>query len=137
MQYKIDLGRGHYPDQQLVIMLKDEGGNNITNEQDTEDTIINYYSKLFSSEHPRIPPNITSLQSIECSNIPTILELQDVIFSIGSSKAPADDGFHAMFYHHFWDSIKEDCYNTTKEISLLKSRPHYMNTSRHPHSKNC
>jgi hypothetical protein len=38
--------------------------------------------------------------------IPTETEIHAALASLGASKAPGPDGFTALFYMKYWDSIK-------------------------------
>ncbi|XP_057251664.1 uncharacterized protein LOC130591770 [Beta vulgaris subsp. vulgaris] len=99
-----------------IIMLKDDVGNIITNPNDINKTIFLHYKNIFSSEGSVMPPEIISRESINCSLVPSLVEVKEAVFSIGGTKAAGDDGFHALLYHHFWDTIKEDCFNCAAVI---------------------
>lgn len=42
--------------------------------------------------------------------VPTIEEVQEVVFQMGALKAPGPDGFNGMFYQKSWDNIKTDLF---------------------------
>ena len=56
-------------------------------------------------------------------------ELKDAIFAIGKNKAPGEDGYHASFFHHFWDSIKDDCMNHVSKIFNERKIPKCINST--------
>jgi len=61
----------------------------------------------------------------QLTSIPSLLEIQEAVFSINPDKAPGLDGFSAGFYQSFWDIIGLDVSNDIKlffEISNLSSR---------------
>ena len=87
-------------------MLKDEVGNCFTDQKDIESIIVGYYKDLFNSNNSSFPDQIVSLQLFECCEVPNMCELKEAVFSIGGVKAPGEDGFHAIFFQHFWETLK-------------------------------
>ncbi|KAL4355323.1 hypothetical protein GQ457_06G003800 [Hibiscus cannabinus] len=55
-----------------------------------------------------IPSVITEDMNEFFSKVVSEEEIKNVVFSMGSSKAPGPDGFPGSFYHSFWDIIKVD-----------------------------
>lgn len=58
-----------------------------------------------------------------------MVELKEAVFDINGSKAPGDDGYHAFFYHHFWESIKSDCFNLVKDVFKSLNVPRNLNST--------
>lgn len=112
-----------------ILMLKDDVGNTITAPVEIKNHIREYYRSLFSSESSTCPPNSISLETFNCSQMPTMNELEETIFSIKGSKAPGDDGYHAFFYHHFWDSVQSDCFNLIKDVFKFLNVPNELNST--------
>lgn len=93
------------------------------------DLFVNYYKNLFSSEISLPPPPITSNQAIDCTDPPSLSELKDALFSMGSTKAPGEDGFHAIFFQHFWEDIKLDCWDHVTHAFSSKKIPESLNST--------
>lgn len=68
-------------------MVEDVAGNCIMDPNGISNLIVNHYNSLFASELQSQPPNIMSTKSINYSEVPTMLEVKEAIFSIGGSKA--------------------------------------------------
>lgn len=112
-----------------ILMIKDETGNSITNPNDINNAIMEHYQNLFLSEHLPPPPDIISNESLNCCQIPAMMEVKEAIFSIGRSKALGDDGYYAHFYHHFWEAIRMDCFNCVKDIFTSLDMPKSMHST--------
>lgn len=48
--------------------------------------------------------------------MPNPKEIKEAVFSIGSLKAPGEDGLHAFLYHKSWDTIRDDCVNMVQQV---------------------
>lgn len=101
-----------------TLLLKDEVRNNISNPKNIKDRIHGHYDSIFSSESTSPSPDCTYLELFDYSQISSLAEIKEAIFSVGGSKAPGDDGFHALFYQQFWDSLKNNFLNFIKKRSL-------------------
>ena len=112
-----------------IIFIKNEVGESFTNLEDINNLFLNYYKSLFSSNTEIVAPTIVSLQQIDWSFCPTMEELKEAIFAIGKNKAPGEDGFHASFFHHFWDTIKDDCMIHVSKIFKDRKVPSCINST--------
>ena len=112
-----------------INMIKDGNENSTTDQSNIEQLFIDFYKDLFNSNNPEILHQIGSLESIDCSETPSLVETKEALFSIGGTKAPGDDGFHAVFFQHFWDNINNDYYELIKKIFKDCTIPSSLNTT--------
>lgn len=98
--------------------------------------ITSYFKDLLGTTKPRLlslQPNLwtdseklTPIQQHSLESSFTMEELKTTVFSCNPTKAPGPDGISFLFYHTFWDLIKNDLmqilqsfYNRTLDISKL------------------
>uniref|UniRef100_A0A803MV36 RNase H type-1 domain-containing protein n=1 Tax=Chenopodium quinoa TaxID=63459 RepID=A0A803MV36_CHEQI len=65
----------------IISALKSEVGNWITEPEQLKNHIISYFTNLFSSENIELPESPVSSQALDCSSMPTMLELKNAVFS--------------------------------------------------------
>lgn len=78
--------------------------------------IADFYRDVFTSSPPRdlsfiseiIQPMVSEEINQTLIAMPTVLEIQEAVFSIYKDKAPGPDGFSASFYHNFREIIGND-----------------------------
>ncbi|XP_021740038.1 uncharacterized protein LOC110706423 [Chenopodium quinoa] len=70
---------------------------------------------------------VQNLPRLSCAHLPTIPELKEAVFSIGALKSPGEDGFHALFFQKFWETIHLDCFNLISSIFHSKTIPTALN----------
>uniref|UniRef100_A0A803LZN6 Uncharacterized protein n=1 Tax=Chenopodium quinoa TaxID=63459 RepID=A0A803LZN6_CHEQI len=82
---------------------------------------------LLGPDNPIIPLNTTTpLDPFDCSAPPSLSELKEALFSIGSLKASGVDGFHALFYQTHWDLIHLDLLSFITAIFRDKTIPYHQ-----------
>lgn len=101
-----------------IVSIKNEVGESFSKLEEISLVFLDYYKSLFSLSLVNPPPSILSTQLIDCSSCPFMEEHKDAVFAIGKNKAPGEDGYHASFFHHFWDNIKSDC--MTHVVNIFK-----------------
>ena len=79
---------------------------------------INYFNKLYTSE--RVNPamyekvfhdfqrRVTPNMNHDLTRMVTEEEVYRAVMDIGAHKTPGPDGFTAVFYHSYWEEIKDD-----------------------------
>lgn len=97
-----------------IEMLKRDDGE-WTSDQDTiRDIAVNYFKNLYSEEMNTgvgFLHGISGFPRLEYSDIlniqrePLDQEIKEVVFSMGSLKAPGPDGLHALFFQSQWDVV--------------------------------
>ncbi|CAL9030237.1 unnamed protein product [Prunus brigantina] len=54
-------------------------------------------------------------------------EIKEVAFQLGASKAPGPDGFSGIFYHNYWEIIREDLCKMVKAFFQGEFSVHCLN----------
>ncbi|XP_058726677.1 uncharacterized protein LOC131598046 [Vicia villosa] len=113
--------------QKSLLGLEDQNGKLLTEFQDLEEEILNFYSNLVGTasdnlDHVDIMTlrNGTQLreeQRVELEQPITENEITNALKRIGDNKAPGIDGYNAKFYKASWHVIKKEVINATKEKS--------------------
>lgn len=117
------------------MSLKDNNGNWIDNEIDLRTLINNHFMALFcvsdnnTSMHWSIwPHNVVSPEdNSNLAMIPTREEISKAVRNIGAYKAPGPDGYQAIFYHKYWDTIGNSFCNLIQDCFTNKMIPRDMN----------
>ena len=107
--------------QNSIISLVNENGENLTNENDIMHEIKKYYETLYTendqhdifTEHSLLfitnleIPQITEQDRTYCEEEITEKELHAAILSSRTGSSPGGDGIPIEFYKHFWGEIKD------------------------------
>jgi len=125
-----------------IDLLKSSTDGWISNRNSIGDFFVSNFKHLFASTNPTANNELLDLfhcsvsaeeNSMLCA-IPTETEIHAALASLGASKAPGPDGFTALFYMKYWDSIKliilQDVWNFFQEYSSAQG------TESHFHSIN-
>lgn len=72
-----------------------------------------YFGQLFSSSAPAFPEDLdglfpNSLTDLDCAgltDVPTTVEIRQVVFSMSNGKSPGPDGLSSLFYKFYWDIV--------------------------------
>lgn len=98
------------------MKLKKEDGNWVEHLNRVRKLIDDYFLNLFTFAGRRewgpilecVTPSVaTSMNESLMSSISDV-EIKEATLQMGSLKAPGPDGFHGVFYHSFWESIREE-----------------------------
>ncbi|KAK9288102.1 hypothetical protein L1049_016549 [Liquidambar formosana] len=109
-----------------IDFLKNEAGQWISDRASIGTCFTNQLKDLFSSSHPDFPDSLDSLlprlitedDNMALCSIPDETKIRDVLFRMGSLKAPGPDGMSVLFYKHYWSTIKFDVVNTVRSFFL-------------------
>lgn len=96
--------------------LKDEVGNEISDQEGLVDHIRKIFINLYSSEQSdcdRTHPNVNA--QIHLSNLPSDIEIKDALFSMKPLKAPGPDGFHPIFFQNAWSVLGKEVSQVIRE----------------------
>ncbi|KAL0014567.1 hypothetical protein SO802_001636 [Lithocarpus litseifolius] len=96
-----------------IAFLKNQQGRWILGRVEIGQSFVDYFINLFSTSNTPIPNNLENLISPSLSEeevemlacMPSVEEIKDVVFSLGSHKAPSLDGMSAHFYKCYWNFI--------------------------------
>ena len=96
-----------------IDFIKDDEGHWICGRDNIGKCFEQFYKSLFSSSHPSIPNDLDDLISPCLSDddremlvtIPSPKEIREVLFSMGSNKAPGPDGMSTLFNKFYWNII--------------------------------
>ena len=90
-----------------------------------EDNVPLSYDQILTEVGTLPLPQLSAHQLSSLDRPVTIEEIEDIVFQLGSYKAPGPDGIPAFFYHEYWSIVKFDNFNTVLAFfhtrSLLKS----------------
>lgn len=93
----------------------------LDNPQDIERHVVDFYSNLYASNNvcldnglveSVIPSLVFETDNNFLTNVPTMVEVKEAVFSLDRNSAPGLDGFGGSFYHTFWDIIGKDVHNS-------------------------
>ena len=96
-----------------IDFLKNQQGIWVSGREEIGKCFEDFFTNLFTSSNPSIPSNLENLitpslfdEDIEMlSKIPSPEEIKEVVFSIGSNKAPGPDGMSVHFFKCYWNII--------------------------------
>lgn len=100
----------------VILMLKN-GCHFVTEQDDMDDIVVNYFTNLFCFTCQNINTYviddvIPNLVTTNMNNILTSLPFNEEIwcdvFSFNKNSALGPDGFRGIFFHTFWDIIQHD-----------------------------
>ncbi|KAA3475771.1 reverse transcriptase like protein [Gossypium australe] len=86
----------------------------ITELKDLKNMVVDYFQKLFTPEREMRPntirggfPELLEREKEALSRDFTIEDIRSALFQMHPNKAPGPDGFHALFFQRFWDTVRE------------------------------
>lgn len=105
-----------------IDSLKGANGQWLSNRSEIGNCFLDYFRDLFSSSNPTFPVDLEGLipncisadDNISLCAIPDDIEIRDVLFQMGSYKAPGPDGMSVLFYKHYWHIVKWDVISTVR-----------------------
>ncbi|RYR24105.1 hypothetical protein Ahy_B02g057597 isoform A [Arachis hypogaea] len=97
-----------------ILKLRNLNGEWIEDDQSLKNHITSFFQNLYKEEVSNCPwvfesitlPNLDPLFCRRMEAPPTVTEIKKALFSIGSTKAPGEDGFPAAFFKHNWNLMK-------------------------------
>lgn len=103
-----------------IAVIKDEGGNEVTEKDKINLVVVNYFRDLYSNVGLICPDNIQNelldhIQSAIMLSDNNMLmervsdeEVRKAVFAMGGYKAPGPDGFPLLFFQEYWDIVGTD-----------------------------
>ena len=97
--------------QNAIDFLKNQQGSWVSGREEIGKCFEEFFINLFTSSNPYDPNNLDKLivpnlskEGVEMvSSVPTVDEVKDVVFSLGSNKAPRPYGISAHFFKFYWN----------------------------------
>lgn len=107
-----------------IDTLQDKDGNWVTNKEDIQMLLTQYFKDIYTSSNPSlhtdififIQPCITDDENQMLIKIPQFQEVKEAMFQINAWAAPGPDGYQAGFYQHCWDIVGMDIVNLVQEF---------------------
>ncbi|XP_010674016.1 uncharacterized protein LOC104890294 [Beta vulgaris subsp. vulgaris] len=109
-------------------MIKTAEGNWVSNKDDIHQEILNPFFRIYQGAHhddnyweelgsiQNLIPQITLEQQLNLVKPITLEEVKQVIFQMGSLKAPGPDGIPAMFYQKYWSIVGKDIWQAVSHF---------------------
>lgn len=110
-----------------ITHMLDEG-RLLTNHQELEEHILNFYKQLYTADEQvdannearedcftYLLPKVTPKHNAELLKPLTTTEVAEAMKQISSGKAPGADAIPAEFYHELWEDIEPDIFNFVSE----------------------
>lgn len=105
-----------------ILILKTPSGGSVTSREDIKQELVRHFTDIYSGNHHEIDyweelstiqslvPQITPEQRLELVKQVSKDEVKNVVFQMGSLKAPGPDGIPASFYQKHWEIVGDDIY---------------------------
>ena len=101
-----------------INSIQDEQGVIYRGHSEISQVAVNYFKNLYASEgtdphqYVRVFQNlqqrVTTKMNQDLTRMVTEEEVFTAVMDIGAQRTPGPDGFSTVFYHHYWDDIKEE-----------------------------
>ena len=96
-----------------IDAIKDYRGEWLICKKDIREHVVEKFFNLFTEEPVVFPsdlnqlilPAITDEENLELCSIPSHQDIKNVIFAMGSQKAPGPDGLPTLFYKKYWNVV--------------------------------
>lgn len=102
-----------------VVSVSREDGTRLDKPEEVKEEIVGFFQNLLSATPGRPGIDIDTLSRALPKRLPPDLcealasevsadEVRDVLFSLKDGKAPGPDGITALFFKHYWETVRED-----------------------------
>ena len=123
-KYFLNFEKRNYENKFITRLTRDEESC-ITDPKEILEEQRRFYSKLYSSQNPRVnDPRFNSLftgdmiktldaeQKESCEGLLTVKECKEALKNFSKNKSPGTDGLTAEFYSFFWDLLSDTMVNS-------------------------
>ncbi|CAL1374667.1 unnamed protein product [Linum trigynum] len=105
----------HRKQRNKIVRLIDENGGVISQPEDINSHVKEYYKTLFTKSEGRdlsalqdFPHLVSQEMNLDICKEPTVEEIKEAVFDLGPTKSPGPDGFAGSFFQNFWGKIGPD-----------------------------
>lgn len=107
-----------------LIKLKNGNGDWLTEEEDINFHLKDYFHSLFLSNESRNMENalsvvgnsISPVMNLDLTREFSVDEIELAAFQLGALKAPGPDGYPGFFYQTYWETVKNDVIRAVKSF---------------------
>nr|CCA66020.1 hypothetical protein [Beta vulgaris subsp. vulgaris] len=111
-----------------ILVIKNSAGKWVSSKQDIQGEFLGYFADIFQgSQHSQeyweeldgirhLIPQIDLMQREDLIKPVTREEVRNVVFQMGSLKAPGPDGIPAIFYQKHWSIVGEDIWRAVSHF---------------------
>ncbi|XP_074290582.1 uncharacterized protein LOC141617299 [Silene latifolia] len=119
-----------------INLLKNDEGVWVEDRDEIKSMVVDFYKRLYTDdtrdgEDADIPYDLFQEFNNEqwegLSRYYSPAEIDNVVFNMGSLKAPGPDGFQALFYQKQWTIVKQDVYSMVMRALEGKGFPEGLN----------
>lgn len=106
--------------------------------EEIERHVVSFYEKLFCTENncndnglieEVIPSLVTLEQNLMLTNLPSLDEVKEAVFSLNSDGSPGPDGFGATFFQTFWSIVAKDVHKAVVQFFQSSWLPPKLNSN--------
>ncbi|XP_026445437.1 uncharacterized protein LOC113346046 [Papaver somniferum] len=120
-----------------ISELVDDAGNTITDGDQLCQHVVSYYENKFNGVEMPVEDQIFDYNHLSITlegqqrmdNLPTVEEIQKVVFDLGAHSAPGPDSLSGCFYRHCWQIIQHDLFEVILFSWQHKFTPSGANSS--------
>ena len=110
----------------FISEIKLDDGSWINSREEIHNYFIDNFKALYQTSFPPILDDLSNLiepcvsdqENESLCRIPFREEINKVVFNMKSLKAPGLDGFPALFYKHYWDTVGDQVVLATQIFFL-------------------
>ncbi|QHO46030.1 LINE-1 retrotransposable element ORF2 protein [Arachis hypogaea] len=106
-----------------ILTIQNDDGEWLTESNDLKNWIVSFYANLYCDYYDNVPfiisnafPELSVADSERIGRMVSPLEIKEVVFAMGSLKAPGRDGIQAVFYQQHWQKVGVYLYNLVQNI---------------------
>ncbi|XP_068339108.1 uncharacterized protein [Pyrus communis] len=107
-----------------VVKLRNEDGSWVDRPSQVRQLVENHFISVFCSAGDRdwgalldcLTPSVTSEMNAALIAPVTEEEIKEATMQMGALKAPGPDGFQGIFYHTYWEIVREDISALIKDL---------------------
>lgn len=120
------------------IALLKVGDNVLYSAREVENHVVSFYEKLFCTGNSCndnglieevIPSLVSREKNLMLTNIPSMEEVKEAVFSMNTNGAPGPDGFGAFSIQKYWNVIYEDVHKAVVQFFTHSWLPPNMNSN--------
>ncbi|KAB2616581.1 hypothetical protein D8674_023169 [Pyrus ussuriensis x Pyrus communis] len=107
-----------------VVKLRNKNGSWVDHPSQVRQLVENHFTSVFCSAGDRdwgamldcLTPSVTSEMNAALIAPVTEEEIKEAAMQMGGLKAPGPDGFQGIFYHTYWEIVREDIFALVRDL---------------------